>query len=279
MNNKNNGNRRIAILVIALIAMTIGATPIAASDYTLGVFGNANEDDTVNMQDVTYIENIILDYRDQTELADSKYDGKINMQDVTQTELIILGKEKELTLLDVDSEHVILTKPVRIILGGCYVMHKFSNVYTWEERHGEGDGFQDDKEEPREECKIDWDKVVGISYPVPFYNYYAGSQCVYDHWIFGLRWTYEDDEEFFKEKPCCCSAEGELNIEEIDKIDADLFLTSTEDASRYSNEDQLREDLKDLGITYLKLDFGSTYSQEDPVAWKTEWLIRRYIIN
>ena len=65
------------------VAMLVLALPVAASDYTLGVFGNANEDDTINMQDVTYTELIILEYRDRTELSDAKYDGKINMQDVT----------------------------------------------------------------------------------------------------------------------------------------------------------------------------------------------------
>ena len=42
------------------------------------------------MQDVTYTELIILEYRDRTELADAKHDNKINMQDVTQIELVIL---------------------------------------------------------------------------------------------------------------------------------------------------------------------------------------------
>jgi len=41
--------------------------PAAASDYTLGIFGNANEDDTINMQDVTYTELIILEHRDRTD--------------------------------------------------------------------------------------------------------------------------------------------------------------------------------------------------------------------
>jgi len=49
---------------------------------------------------VTYTELIILEYRDQTELADAKHDGKINMQDLMQIELIILGKEKEITIMD-----------------------------------------------------------------------------------------------------------------------------------------------------------------------------------
>ncbi|OEU55491.1 MAG: hypothetical protein BA871_12180 [Desulfuromonadales bacterium C00003096] len=109
-------------VVLATIAMTMLllllalALPAAASDYTLGVFGNANEDDTINMQDVTYTELIILEYRDRTELADAKYDGKINMQDVTQIELIILGKEKELTFRDLFGEAETVNKPIERLI-------------------------------------------------------------------------------------------------------------------------------------------------------------------
>jgi iron complex transport system substrate-binding protein len=93
--------RTNTLVGIAMTMLLLCCTlPAAASDYTLEIFGNANEDDTINMQDVTYTELIILEYRDKTELSDAKYDDKINMQDVTQIELVILGKEKELTLID-----------------------------------------------------------------------------------------------------------------------------------------------------------------------------------
>jgi len=39
---------KTAILVGMTISLLL-ALPAAASDYALGVFGNANEDDTVNM--------------------------------------------------------------------------------------------------------------------------------------------------------------------------------------------------------------------------------------
>ena len=104
--------------ISAGIAMTmlLLALPVAASDYTLGIFGNANEDNTINMQDVTYTELIILEYRDRTELSDAKYDGKINMQDVTQIELVILGKEKELTIVDTADRTVTVQKPLKRII-------------------------------------------------------------------------------------------------------------------------------------------------------------------
>jgi|LGVF01.1.fsa_nt_gb iron complex transport system substrate-binding protein len=105
---------RVNILIGITISMLLVCCTLqaAASDYTLGVFGNANEDDTVNMQDVTYTELIILEYRDETELADAKYDGKINMQDVTQIELTILGREKELTFLDANEDDITVSKPI-----------------------------------------------------------------------------------------------------------------------------------------------------------------------
>ena len=104
------------ILVGMTISLLLLASPVAASDYTLGIFGNANEDDTINMQDVTYTELIILEYRDETELSDAKYDNKINMQDVTQIELVILGKEKELTLIDSEGNTKTVSMPVNEIL-------------------------------------------------------------------------------------------------------------------------------------------------------------------
>ena len=108
---------KISILIGIIVSMLLLASSAAASDFTLGVFGNANEDDTINMQDVTYTELIILEYRDRTELADGKYDGKINMQDVTQIELVILGKEKELTILDYDDVADTVDKPLDRVVG------------------------------------------------------------------------------------------------------------------------------------------------------------------
>ena len=38
---------------MSLLLLVLSA---GASGYTLGIFGNANEDDTINMQDVTFTE-------------------------------------------------------------------------------------------------------------------------------------------------------------------------------------------------------------------------------
>jgi len=48
----NRSRLRIGTSLLAMLLMLSLATiPATASDYTLGVFGNANEDDTINMQD------------------------------------------------------------------------------------------------------------------------------------------------------------------------------------------------------------------------------------
>ncbi len=112
---------RIIILILGIImTMLLILQSSVAADYTLNIFGNANDDSTINMQDVTYTELIIIEYKEPTQLADAKYDGEINILDVTQIELIILGKEKDLTLLDSAERTVTLTKPVEKIIAITY---------------------------------------------------------------------------------------------------------------------------------------------------------------
>jgi iron complex transport system substrate-binding protein len=115
INKKEMINMKTNILV-GITVMLLLALPAAASDYTLGIFGNANEDDTINMQDVTYTELIILEYRDRTELADAKYDGDIDILDMTQIALIILGREKEITIVDFYDKIVTVEKPIESVI-------------------------------------------------------------------------------------------------------------------------------------------------------------------
>jgi len=107
---------KINIWVGIILCMLLLILPAAASDFTLEIFGNANEDDTINMQDLTYTEQIILEYKDGTQLADAKYDGEVDILDVTQIELIILGREKELTFIDGDGETATVHKPIERIV-------------------------------------------------------------------------------------------------------------------------------------------------------------------
>ena len=97
-------------------ASTSITTTASEDDYVLGIYGNANEDDTIDMGDVVYTKLAIFGKKPKTELCDAKYDGRINVLDVIQTKLIILGKEKELTIIDSADRIVTVKKPVERII-------------------------------------------------------------------------------------------------------------------------------------------------------------------
>ena len=91
-------------------------TTASEDDYVLDIYGNANEDDTIDMGDVVYTKLAIFGKKPKTELCDAKYDGRINVLDVIQTKLIILGKEKELTVIDTAERIVTVKKPLKRII-------------------------------------------------------------------------------------------------------------------------------------------------------------------
>jgi iron complex transport system substrate-binding protein len=88
-------------------------TTASEDDFTLEIYGNANEDDTIDMRDTTYIKLVIFGKKPKTDLADANYDGKVRMLDVGQTKLIILGKEKKLTFIDIFGEAETVNKPIK----------------------------------------------------------------------------------------------------------------------------------------------------------------------
>ena len=91
-------------------------TSASEDDFVLGIYGNANEDDTIDMRDLTYVKLIFFGKKPETKLADAKYDGKINPLDFIQIKLIIVGKEKELTIEDGLREAVTVHKPVKRVV-------------------------------------------------------------------------------------------------------------------------------------------------------------------
>ncbi|HID19395.1 MAG TPA: hypothetical protein EYP28_00415 [Methanophagales archaeon] len=103
-----------AIVLCSLFLVALSATAIAAEqdDYVLDIYGNANEDDTIDMRDLTYVKLIFFGEKRETELADAKYDSKINPLDFIQIKLIIVGKENELTIVDSADRIVTVNKPV-----------------------------------------------------------------------------------------------------------------------------------------------------------------------
>ena len=95
-------------------------TTASEDDFVLDIYGNANEDDTIDMGDVVYTKLAIFGKKPKTELCDAKYDGRINVLDVIQTKLIILGKEKELTVIDTLDRIVTVKKPIKRVVVGFH---------------------------------------------------------------------------------------------------------------------------------------------------------------
>ena len=99
-------NKTFALLEIAIVLCSIllvSTLPAIAADQTdepLGIYGNANEDDIIDMRDTTYTKLIIFRKKTDTKFADANYDGKVSMLDVGQIKLILFGKQKELTVED-----------------------------------------------------------------------------------------------------------------------------------------------------------------------------------
>jgi iron complex transport system substrate-binding protein len=103
-----------AIVLCTLLLVALPGIGIAAAqeDEILDIYGNANEDDIIDMRDFTYTARIILWLEDETTLADANFDGDVNVLDMTQIGLIILGRESKLTLVDSADRTVTVNKPV-----------------------------------------------------------------------------------------------------------------------------------------------------------------------
>jgi iron complex transport system substrate-binding protein len=88
----------------------------ASEDDCIDIYGNANEDNALDMRDVTYIKLIIFEEKPETTLADANYDGDIDLVDLVQTKLIILGRAGRLTIIDSDDRAVTLDLPIERVV-------------------------------------------------------------------------------------------------------------------------------------------------------------------
>jgi iron complex transport system substrate-binding protein len=108
--------KKILVLVgIAVCAILLTSPALASGSYSK-IYGNANEDDTIDMRDTTYIKLVIFGKKPKTDLADANYDGKISMLDIGQTKLIILDRENELTITDMPGRTVTIPGEVNRVV-------------------------------------------------------------------------------------------------------------------------------------------------------------------
>jgi len=109
-------------LIVALCASLLAFMPAVASDFTLQVFGNANMDDTIDELDIEYVQEIIDEAKDETELADANCDGEIDEEDINQIQMIIDGDEEFLVVLDDTGSSIRIPIPVT-----SFVYHGHNN--------------------------------------------------------------------------------------------------------------------------------------------------------
>ena len=108
--------KKIAMLIgIAGCVILLTSPMLTRAGYSK-IYGNANEDEVLDMRDVTYIKLVIFGKKPATTFADANNDGKISMLDIGQTKLIILGREKQLTLIDQADRTVTVSRPIERIV-------------------------------------------------------------------------------------------------------------------------------------------------------------------
>ncbi len=108
--------RLFTLVLVIMWCISQAALSASMADYTLGIFGNANMDDTIDEQDIEYVQGIIDGTNDETELADANYDGQIDEEDIAQIEQIIAGEETELTIIDSVDRIVTVKVPVENLM-------------------------------------------------------------------------------------------------------------------------------------------------------------------
>jgi iron complex transport system substrate-binding protein len=85
-------------------------------DLTLEIFGNANMDDTIDDNDIEYIQDIIDGSATETQFADATHDGNIDNNDIQQVNAIINGEALYIILLDGNGELLTVFLPVNRIV-------------------------------------------------------------------------------------------------------------------------------------------------------------------
>ncbi|PWR69671.1 ABC transporter substrate-binding protein [Methanospirillum stamsii] len=101
-------------LFLGLCLLVIG--PVSAYDFTLSVYGNANMDDIIDEEDITYLKGIISGVKEKTQFADANYDGIVNEDDISRIESIIAGDETEVTMVDCNERTVTMKVPLKRVV-------------------------------------------------------------------------------------------------------------------------------------------------------------------
>ncbi|OPY33031.1 MAG: Periplasmic binding protein [Methanomassiliicoccales archaeon PtaU1.Bin030] len=102
--------------VIILSGAAKGKTYTNVSSVRLQVFGNANEDDTIDQRDIDFISEVIAGDRSASNLTDANQDGVIDQKDIDQVEAIIDHEETRLYYVDIDGYNASVHYPVQTMI-------------------------------------------------------------------------------------------------------------------------------------------------------------------
>jgi|WetSurMetagenome_2_1015567.scaffolds.fasta_scaffold02027_6 iron complex transport system substrate-binding protein len=112
-----------ALLILATFYAALGAASAGqnSDSFSLNVFGNANMDNTIDEQDVAYLEEVIAKTKQATNLSDANLDGSIDDKDVQLVKEIIKGDEKQISVIDESGKTLTIKEPLnRIVV--CHAM-------------------------------------------------------------------------------------------------------------------------------------------------------------
>lgn len=84
----------------SIVGTVIGEDSFPNTDSRLWVYGNANEDDKIDNDDIIYLEGIIEGKNARTQLADANADGKVDSEDVEYLKRIISKEEIDVYYID-----------------------------------------------------------------------------------------------------------------------------------------------------------------------------------
>ncbi len=85
----------------SLLGHTVSGSEIPSESSRLWVYGNANEDDRLDSDDVTYLQGVLGGTEKPTPLCDANLDGKVNSDDVSYLKRILAAQENGTDVINV----------------------------------------------------------------------------------------------------------------------------------------------------------------------------------
>jgi iron complex transport system substrate-binding protein len=236
--NKKKHNSIMHAMAIAVFILTVIST--SAVSYTLQIFGNANMDEVIDDDDISYIEKVIKGEADKTKFSDANNDGTVDEKDIDQVKKIIDGTEDILVVSDDTARSVEIAEPVK-----SFVYHGH-NEYVYETLRAIGASG----------------KIIGIT----------------DRFVTpgGIRYS----ESYFPELLSNVESVGDLqavNYEVVNNLNPDVVLTDAREYYDHTKTPDTPVVALDVNITNSKeatmrygYIFGKVSEAKEYVNWMTE---------